>query len=283
MPTHLIINADDFGFSRRVTDGILESHLRGILTSTTLMTTMPDRDRAIDLAGQTSGLGVGIHLSLTQGAPLTACRRLLSKAHGTFYRSLPRLIWCLRKRAARQEAETELAAQIGYARARGLSPTHVDSHKHVCHLPSLHDAFIGACKAQGIRWVRTAREGRIPGMPSLSPSYRVLAHYARVLAVRAAEAELLTTDWFFGLATTGRTDVAAWRAIAAHAPPSLGEVMVHPGFSDDITAAETRLLGEREVEMKALCDADIREALRARGISLIHFGQAAEAIHQRQP
>ena len=33
----LIVNADDFGFTRDVNDGIVEAHRAGILTSTTLM------------------------------------------------------------------------------------------------------------------------------------------------------------------------------------------------------------------------------------------------------
>ena len=33
----LIVNADDFGISEGVNRGIIEAHLRGILTSTTLM------------------------------------------------------------------------------------------------------------------------------------------------------------------------------------------------------------------------------------------------------
>src|SRR4051812_13345469 len=100
MPTRLIINADDFGFSPGVTDGILHAHARGVLTSTTLMTTMPDCDRAIDLAGAYGRLGVGIHLSLTQGKPRTHCRRILSR-EGEFFRSLPRLFLKLRSAAAR--------------------------------------------------------------------------------------------------------------------------------------------------------------------------------------
>src|SRR5438477_10950552 len=92
----LIVNADDFGFSPAVTDGILRCFHEGILTSTTLMTTMPDRERAIALAkpfapdnaqpGRRT-LGIGIHLCLTQGTPLTPCRGILNP-DGTFPRSL---------------------------------------------------------------------------------------------------------------------------------------------------------------------------------------------------
>ena len=48
---HLILNADDFGYSYGVNYGIIESHLRGVLTSTTLMAGMPGFDHAV-ISGQ---------------------------------------------------------------------------------------------------------------------------------------------------------------------------------------------------------------------------------------
>ncbi len=178
MPTRLIINADDLGFSAGVTDGILRCHREGVLTSATLMTTMPDRDRAIDLAGQMPSLGVGIHLCLTQGVPLTKSRPILNR-DGTFTRSLPRLFWRLRSHAARHAARDEMIAQIQYAKSRGLPPTHVDSHKHVCHLPALHGPLLEACKATSIHWLRTVREVALPNGPHMKLAYRRLAASCR--------------------------------------------------------------------------------------------------------
>lgn len=40
--TKLIVNADDFGYSKGINLGIIEAHREGIVTSTTLMTNMPD-------------------------------------------------------------------------------------------------------------------------------------------------------------------------------------------------------------------------------------------------
>ena len=268
----LIINADDFGFSKGVTDGILRCHREGVLTSTTLMTTMPDRDRAIDLAGDMPTLGVGIHLCLTQGVPLTKCGRILGR-DGRFLRNLPGLFWRLRTEAARREAEEELAAQIAYATTRGLRPTHVDSHKHVCHWPALHGALIGACGTMGVKWVRTAREARFAGMPGPAPSYRMLARYGRKLAGKLGAAGLGTTDWFVGLATTGRTGVGVYEALAKSELKGLGELMVHPGYIEGLTKAETRLLKTRELEMEALCDRRTRAALEGAGVKLARYGE----------
>ena len=42
----LVINADDFGLSRGINRGIVESHERGVVTSTSLMIDAPQCDAA---------------------------------------------------------------------------------------------------------------------------------------------------------------------------------------------------------------------------------------------
>ena len=46
----LIINADDFGYSRAVTYGILDSYKTGILTSTTMMMNTEATEHAVEAA-----------------------------------------------------------------------------------------------------------------------------------------------------------------------------------------------------------------------------------------
>ncbi|MCD2225456.1 carbohydrate deacetylase [Listeria cossartiae] len=67
----LIINADDFGFTRAINYGIIDAHNLGVLTSTTLMVTMPAFEHAVELSKQTPTLGIGLHLNLTLGKPMT--------------------------------------------------------------------------------------------------------------------------------------------------------------------------------------------------------------------
>ena len=43
---HLIVNADDFGYSRGVNRGIIEAHERGIVTSASLMVKQPASEEA---------------------------------------------------------------------------------------------------------------------------------------------------------------------------------------------------------------------------------------------
>lgn len=68
----LIVNADDFGFSKAVTDAILDCHSNGIVTSTTLMSNMPFAEYAASKAKVFPMLSVGLHMTLTEGKPLSA-------------------------------------------------------------------------------------------------------------------------------------------------------------------------------------------------------------------
>jgi len=72
----LIVNADDFGLTPGVSAGILDAHRHGIVTSTTVLVTA-DIDGEQLARARDSGIGMGIHVNLTLGKPLTPARSLV--------------------------------------------------------------------------------------------------------------------------------------------------------------------------------------------------------------
>ena len=66
----LITNSDDFGMNESITDAIIDTHLNGIMTSTTLMVNMQGFDYAVQKAKENPTLGLGIHFNLTEGKPV---------------------------------------------------------------------------------------------------------------------------------------------------------------------------------------------------------------------
>ncbi|WHY00363.1 chitin disaccharide deacetylase [Neobacillus sp. DY30] len=124
----LIVNADDFGLSRGVNNGIVDSYLYGIVNSATMMMNMPGTEHAIELAKKHPGLRVGIHLVLTCGKPLLKNVPSLVDENGDF----KKLSYLTRtKDLSLEELEREWTAQIERFLAAGLKPTHFDSHHHV--------------------------------------------------------------------------------------------------------------------------------------------------------
>jgi len=275
----LIINADDLGFSPGITDGIFQAHQQGILTSATLMTTMPDRDRAIQIAKNTPALGVGIHLCLNQGNACSGTLEYLCGNSDVFPRKLFQL---LRRLATRpqclDEVKREWAAQIKYAMDRGIKPTHLDSHKHVYNIPSLGRIAIELATEFGIKSMRCAAETSIINMPAPGLGRQTISIFARKLKSKIEAAGLKTTDWFFGLACTGRMSSIIWLKLLDNLPEGTGEVMVHPGHTQGLTTQglttnDTYLIQQRQIELDALCDPAVKKKIQSKGVQTIHFGQ----------
>lgn len=137
---HLILNADDFGYSYGVNYGIIESHLRGVLTSTTLMAGMPGFDHAVSLAKAHPSLGVGVHLTLTCGRPVLTDHKTLTEPNGDFHSQA--YYHNEEQPLDKDEVYREWKAQIEKVLAAGIEPTHLDSHHHVHTFRGLEDVFV---------------------------------------------------------------------------------------------------------------------------------------------
>lgn len=123
----VIFNADDFGLTQGVNDGIVQSHLEGVVNSTTLLVGMPAEKHAIALAKELPGLKVGLHLRFTLGKPLGGATEL-TNSRGEFFSY--KEFWS-RNGYCSQTIYQECIAQVEAFLATGLSLSHLDSHHHV--------------------------------------------------------------------------------------------------------------------------------------------------------
>lgn len=241
----LIVNADDFGLTRGVSAGILAAHRHGIVTSTTvLVTASPDREQLAQ--ARDAGLGLGLHVNLTFGRPLTRGRSLVDGG-GAFVRDPRRAAAAADPRDVRREVEAQVER---FERLVGRPPTHLDTHHHVGLHPPVRDVVLGVAGALGVPVRSQDAEAR----------------------VRARSAGLRTTDHFFGESgpdaywSPART-LQHLRAL----PPGVSEFMAHPGrFDDDL--GYSRYGRQREVELAGLGTPAARAAASALGIALGHFG-----------
>jgi chitin disaccharide deacetylase len=67
---NLIVNADDLGWTDGVNRGIVAAFRNGIVTSTSLLANGAAFAGGVEMARAARGLGVGVHLNLSDGAPL---------------------------------------------------------------------------------------------------------------------------------------------------------------------------------------------------------------------
>jgi predicted glycoside hydrolase/deacetylase ChbG (UPF0249 family) len=277
--TRLIINADDFGFSEGINRGIIEAFEAGAVTSTSVMVGMPAFDDALKRARRAGdALGVGLHLTLTAGRPLSPVPSLVDTATGDFLSLRCLLVRAISGRVRAREVEDECAAQITRARAAGLRLTHLDGHHHVHLLPGVRDAVRRVVKAERISAVRRPLEP-ILGVPEWHrriPARLLVAMLAR--GVNAQYWRARTTDHFVGSTLLG---APRFHATLLRVLDSLSvgttELMVHPGYVPAPLPGGDSYTTQREVELRALTSADVRERLHSGRIRLVHFGHLGEA------
>jgi predicted glycoside hydrolase/deacetylase ChbG (UPF0249 family) len=240
----LIVNADDFGLTPGVSAGILRAHRHGIVTSTTVLVTA-DIDRQSLAAARDSGLGLGLHVNLTLGTPLTRARSLVGD-DGRFVRDA-------RRAAARAEpgdVEREIEAQVErFTDLVGRRPTHLDTHHHVGLYAPVAEVVLAIAGRLGVP-VRSQNED------------------ARR---RARSARLRTPDAFFGESGPG----AYWStARTLHhlraLPAGVSEFMTHPGLFDQ-GLSYSRYGRQREIELVGLGTPAARAAAAALGVRLATF------------
>jgi predicted glycoside hydrolase/deacetylase ChbG (UPF0249 family) len=264
----LVVNADDFGFTRDVNRGIVEAHTGGILTATTLMANGDAFADAVALAREHPSLDIGCHLVLIGGASLLPGRR-------EFPRGVKGLLAALA--ASKLRVYDELAAQVGRILEAGLKPSHLDTHKHTHLAPQVLDAVTRVAEEFRIPWVRrpfdlplTAARGGAPWLKSAAAGgLRLLSQrFARELDRRGLRA----TDHFAGFQLTGRLRTPEIVALLRALPEGITEFMCHPGrCGEELRSAPTRLKQSREEELEALTAPETRKALREAGIGLVSF------------
>jgi hopanoid biosynthesis associated protein HpnK len=281
MAGRLIVNADDFGLCEGVNRAVKCAHTEGVLTSATIMVGMNAAKEAIEMAGEMPGLGVGVHLNLTEGTPISKDERVkvLLNANSRFGLSLGKLaVTSIVSKTIRKAVETEWAAQIQWLIAGGIKPTHLDSHKHVHTCPAIWPVVVSLAKRFGIgaiRWPFEPARVSGPDWPTPPKGGRTRARIVRTMAKinRKQNDIFIKNDMFLGTAHTGKIDVDFWRQVAKNPFDGVVEVMTHPGFAEGLNLTRTRLIEQRQVELEALCSEEVRKFLADANIELTHYGK----------
>lgn len=281
----LILNADDFGLTKGVNDGILRAFRDGVLTSATLMANAPAFDDAVRCAGANPKLGVGCHLVLAGGAPVAEPKDIpsLVDKHGRLPASLGRFVARVSAGAIRAEdIERELRAQIQKIRAAGVEPTHVDTHKHTHAHPRVMRVLAKVAQELGITRVRKPAEYLSDSWAQMcSESGASVKQFAAVAAVRvlstgfhsiAKKHGLLSPDTFLGVAATGQLGPDALCDLIDTLDEGRTEIMLHPGVCDeDLERTGSRLQRQRQLELDGLLSPQVRRAIEHHGIRLISY------------
>jgi len=282
MMLKLIVNADDFGLSETVNEGILKAHEAGVLTSASIMANGAAFEHAVSICRRIPSLDVGIHLTLVEEEPVVKANqvRSLVDATGRLHRSaatFTRRYFAGKIRL--QELQCELEAQICKVMSSGIAVSHLDAHQHLHMLPQVLEITTKLAKKYGIEAIRFPREAIRSYMFKGEGAVRRLLQLL-VLTTFCHLGKNMTavrTDHFLGFFFGGKLNKDSLHQLIKSLPTNGScELMCHPGCEDTMTRyAHWRY--HWSSELAALTDSETAELLRQSGVTLISYRQLVQA------
>lgn len=272
MNRYLIVNSDDFGISDGVNRGIVEAHLHGIVSSTSVMAHMPAADAGIRYAqAEAPTLGLGLHLTLSFGTPVSDPARIpsLVTSEGTFVSTFAELSQKMTSFSA-TDLEIELRAQFErFVLLAGRKPDHLDSHHHSTYYQP--DAFEVMCQLAAEHDLPIRRPTWLDGpafdhMPTNADGRlveRLRESYERHGKPRTTDAML---DPIFRWERGSRVEALRQALEGIH--PGYTEIICHVGYAEDLQEIFNI---QREDELEALTDPSILACLPILGIREVTF------------
>lgn len=244
--TLLVVNADDFGYTPGVSRGIAEAFLRGLVTSTSVMTTHATQKELAELKQlQKEGLGVGVHLNLSRGRPLTdRLTRHLPKGFPPDPIALAEL--------PRTLIFQELSAQIGALLRNEILPDHLDTHHHLHREEFLFDLVVELASLYrlGIRPYTDLQQARALALGLPFPERVVVEFFGEEVSK-----ELL-------LSLLGQAVSSGVHSV---------ELICHPGRVDELLSSQSSYTEPRERELAILTQPELCREVEAMGFRLATY------------
>lgn len=274
----LIVSADDFGLTERISEGILDAHEHGVVTSASVIAVAPAFESSAKRLRDVPSLGVGAHFTVVgEDPPLLSAREIPSLVddRGHFWKNWRSFV--PRAAAGRidpDDLRREFTAQLEAIGSAGLVVDHFDTHQNVHLWPSVSDVLLELGDAHGVHAIRVMRsDARGP----VGITVRRLA--------RRLEAQLRERHWAWTGAATGLDEagsiglgemVEALGRLAGTGESS-AELATHPGLPDDPARARYRWNYNWDAEFNALCSETVRIAIDELGFRLGNFADLPRA------
>jgi predicted glycoside hydrolase/deacetylase ChbG (UPF0249 family) len=266
----LIITADDFNADAERNRGILEASDKGILTTTSVISNLP-LDSGTVTALKNSFNGIGIHLNITKGAPLSTNTKTLVDKNGQFFDKQTAWKKALSKLYDHNELLSEFSAQVEMLLDNGIVPDHIDSNNHLHVFPVFADITAQIANKYKIKFIRLPKETFYFSDINFSKTF-IKKYFVYSLSLIAkkffVKAGLGFTDYFNGIAVPSLLSKESMLKFIKHLPPGTTELMCHPGYpSTDNPFSNS----DREKELLILTDKDIMSEIKMYNIEIISF------------
>jgi len=270
----LIVNADDYGYFRCVSQGILKCAAQGVVTATGVFANTTHFGEHAAWLRECDALDAGVHLNLTDGVPLTSeLQRALLRWSGRFPRKFVMAKAILSGAIKVDAVKREWRAQIDRCLEHGLKLRFLNSHEHMHMLPALLPVAKALARDYDISHLRFPRS-RLAGSLSRGSLFR--GAVIKVLETINRLHMNTPTAHFLGLEKSGRLDMQYLQdSVPRLRAGRVYELMCHPGDFDPQEVSDPRLLRyhDWQGELRTLTSPALRELLDRNGVRLIGYRQ----------
>lgn len=223
----VILHADDFGYDNDTTDATIELLECGVLTSASIMVTMPAASKATAYAAKHPEKSFGVHLTyVDELMPALSANEIpsLVDRRGVFLPSNETCKKALCLAVNTEQIIKESLAQIKLLQNANVHISHLDSHGHLHKYPSFLLALKSITKQSGIRKVR-----RVQNVFVERPKTNVRSVLNQLFA-SCISSQFRSTDYFYMSANSMDTHWSERIIEKLDALPkdSIIEIGVHP-------------------------------------------------------
>lgn len=285
----LVINNDDLALTYGVTKGITECYQAGITTSSSILANGTSFDFTVNniQTGKLKGIGLGIHLNLTDGP--TFSNKLAD--HLGNYRF--NFISLLREISVNKEVlkfiSDDFEKQMQKVLSSNLSLDHIDSDKHVHMIPEVFNQVCLLAVKYKIPYIRITREPLYFSNNLLYPfktlnvvKNLLLNSFSKRNVTTAKKYHLKFTDAVYGVLYSNYMDINNIRSVVSDAKKRKFksiEILSHPGYIKDtrdkifISPFMEKYSQEinRETEMRTLLNPKLKTFIKENNIKQVKF------------
>lgn len=258
----LIIDADDFGLSKAINHGIIESYKTGITTSTLLMPNLETAEHGVHLAKDHPDLFIGQHTNFLLGKPCANPAEIPSlvdtngKFHRSkYYRANPDV------KFQYDDVRTETIAQMErFKSLTGHYPKHIDCHS--IGDETVDQVFWDISQEFGIHTtLKYSGTKTWPDQDGYWPIAKLLESGALPYIQNGVTVENFLNDDF---------------GLLKLAPDEIVEMHFDVGFLDQFVLDNSSYTLMRCRELATICDVRVRNWLEKNGCELISFADLAK-------
>lgn len=224
----LIITADDGGLSEGINQSAALLHEQGLVSAVSIMPNYQAVPHSVTVLAAYPNLELGIHLTLTEGIPLTraAQRPELTRDSGVFRNQFflyPQVLFPSDDLLA--AIRSELKAQMDQFLSFGQQPKHITTHHHFHIFPALRDVVYQLAHDYDVAWVRNSdyRASIVPFNPVIDKSCQIEATHTFVVP----DFIILVKSWL-----DLRPQMLVAELLTLH---GIVELVVHPSLAEDPT------------------------------------------------